>query len=121
MGAVAVLLCVTVLPILVHRYVSGLETIEQSNLLYSMIAFDATVMYLNYLLTGILYGCQRYHLKNMIAHNLAGEARGTDERMLELLEPYAGQRGRVVRHIARHGSPAPKFGAKRRIMPMHAW
>jgi 3-methyladenine DNA glycosylase/8-oxoguanine DNA glycosylase len=62
-----------------------------------------------------------FHLKNLIAHNLAGEARGTDERMLELLEPYAGQRGRVVRYVARQGSVAPKFGPKKRIMAMHAW
>ena len=62
-----------------------------------------------------------FHLKNVVAYNLAGEARGTDERMLELLEPFAGQRGRVVRYVARHGSPAPKFGPKKRIMPMHAW
>lgn len=62
-----------------------------------------------------------FHLKNLIAHNLAGEARGTDERMLELLEPYAGQRGRVVRYVARHGSSAPKFGPKKRILPMRAW
>jgi 3-methyladenine DNA glycosylase/8-oxoguanine DNA glycosylase len=62
-----------------------------------------------------------FHLKNMIAHNLAGEVRGTDERMLELLKPYAGQRGRVVRYVAHHGSAAPKFGPKKRIMPMHAW
>ena len=62
-----------------------------------------------------------FHLKNVIAHNLAGEARGTDERMLELLEPYAGQRGRVVRHVVRHGAPAPKFGPKKRILPMHTW
>ena len=62
-----------------------------------------------------------FHLKNMIAHNLAGEARGTDERMLELLEPYAGQRGRVVRYVARTGSAAPKFGPKKRILPMRAW
>lgn len=62
-----------------------------------------------------------FHLKNMIAHNLAGEARGTDERMLELLEPYAGQRGRVVRYVARHGASAPKFGPKKRIVAMRAW
>ena len=62
-----------------------------------------------------------YHLKNMVAFNLAGEARATDERMLELLAPYAGQRGRVVRLLARHGSPAPKFGPKQRILAMHAW
>ena len=38
-----------------------------------------------------------YHLKNLVVHALAGEPRGTDERMLELLAPYAGQRGRVIR------------------------
>jgi 3-methyladenine DNA glycosylase/8-oxoguanine DNA glycosylase len=62
-----------------------------------------------------------FHLKNLIAYNLAGEARGTDERMLQLLEPYAGQRGRVVRYVARHGSAAPKFGPKKRIIAMHTW
>ena len=62
-----------------------------------------------------------FHLKNMVAFNLDGVARGTDERMLELLEPYAGQRGRVVRMLARHGSPPPKFGPKKRILPMRSW
>jgi len=62
-----------------------------------------------------------FHLKNLIAYNLAGEPRGTDDRMLELLEPYRGQRGRVIRHIARSGTPIPKFGAKRRIMAMRNW
>lgn len=62
-----------------------------------------------------------FHLKNMVAHHLAGEARATDERMLELLEPFAGQRGRVVKLLARTGGGAPKFGPKKRILPMHAW
>ncbi len=62
-----------------------------------------------------------FHLKNVIAHNLADEARGTDERMMGLLEPYAGQRGRVARSVAQHGAAAPKFGPKKRILPMHAW
>lgn len=62
-----------------------------------------------------------FHLKNMVAFNLAGEARATDERMLELLEPFAGQRGRVVRMLARHGVGAPKFGPKHRVLPMHQW
>jgi 3-methyladenine DNA glycosylase/8-oxoguanine DNA glycosylase len=62
-----------------------------------------------------------FHLKNLIAYNLAGEPRGTDDRMLELLEPYRGQRGRVIRHIARSGTPIPKFGAKRRIMATRNW
>ncbi len=62
-----------------------------------------------------------YHLKNMVAFNLAGEARATDERMLELLAPFTGQRGRVVRLLARHGAPPPKFGPKQRILPMRSW
>ena len=38
-----------------------------------------------------------YHLPNMVAWALAGEPRADDARMLELLEPYRGQRGRVQR------------------------
>lgn len=38
-----------------------------------------------------------YHLPNQVAWALAGEPRADDARMLELLEPYRGQRGRVVR------------------------
>ena len=62
-----------------------------------------------------------YHVKNVVAHALAGEARATDERMLELLSPYAGQRGRVVRWLRSDGHAAPKFGARQRILPMARW
>ena len=31
-----------------------------------------------------------YHIPNMVAWALAGDARGTDEHMLELLAPFAG-------------------------------
>lgn len=62
-----------------------------------------------------------YHVKNIIGWNLASEARATDERMIELLEPYVGQRGRVVRAIMAHGNGAPKFGPKQRILPMSRW
>ena len=54
----------------------------------------------------------------MVAWALAGEPRGTDERMLELLEPYRGQRGRVVRLLELAGIAAPRYGprlAPRRI------
>ena len=37
-----------------------------------------------------------YHLPHIVAWALAGEPRGTDDRMLELLAPYEGQRGRVL-------------------------
>jgi hypothetical protein len=62
-----------------------------------------------------------YHLKNTVAHALAGEARATDERMLELLAPYRGQRGRVVRLLQLDGHGAPKFGPRQRVLPMARW
>lgn len=37
------------------------------------------------------------HIPDMIVRWLAGERRGNDERMLELLEPFRGHRGRVMR------------------------
>jgi 3-methyladenine DNA glycosylase/8-oxoguanine DNA glycosylase len=58
------------------------------------------------------------HIPNMVAWALAGERRGTDERMLELLEPYRGQRGRVIRLLELSGASAPRYGprvAARRI------
>jgi 3-methyladenine DNA glycosylase/8-oxoguanine DNA glycosylase len=37
------------------------------------------------------------HIPHMVTWALAGERRGSDERMLELLEPFRGHRGRVIR------------------------
>jgi len=54
-----------------------------------------------------------YHLPNIVAYNLAGEPRADDTRMLELLAPYAGNRGRVVRALKGAGAKAPRYGAKR--------
>lgn len=49
-----------------------------------------------------------FHLPNLVSFALAGERRGTDERMLELLEPYRGQRGRAIRLLEASGiRPAP--------------
>ncbi len=62
-----------------------------------------------------------FHLKNQVCWALAGEARGTDQRMLELLAPYAGQRGRVVRALLADGWRAPAYGPRRRILPMATW
>jgi hypothetical protein len=62
-----------------------------------------------------------YHLKNDVSFALAGEPRGTDERMIELLAPYLGQRGRVVRLLQLDGLRAPKFGPRQRILPMRRW
>lgn len=52
-----------------------------------------------------------FHIPNTIAWMMAGEPRATDERMLELLEPYAGHRWRVIRLAKANGS-APKYGPK---------
>lgn len=53
-----------------------------------------------------------YHLPDLVAFNLAGEARADDERMLALLEPYRGQRGRVVRLLKAGGESPPRFGPR---------
>jgi 3-methyladenine DNA glycosylase/8-oxoguanine DNA glycosylase len=53
-----------------------------------------------------------FHLPHTVSWALAGEARGTDERMLELLAPYAGHRGRVIRLIEAAGIAAPRFGPR---------
>ena len=53
-----------------------------------------------------------YWLKHIVSNALTGEPRGTDERMLELLEPWRGQRGRVCR-LLRHGGPSlPRYGPR---------
>ncbi len=52
------------------------------------------------------------HLPNIVCWALAQEPRGTDERMLELLEPYRGQRGRVEVLLEASGIHPPAFGPK---------
>ena len=54
-----------------------------------------------------------WNLPHTIAYALAGEERATDERMLELLAPYRGQRGRIQRLIATACGPAPRRGPRR--------
>lgn len=53
-----------------------------------------------------------FHVPDTVCWALAGEPRGNDERMLELLEPYRGQRGRVVRLIEAAGIRPPKYGPR---------
>lgn len=53
-----------------------------------------------------------YNLPNLVCWALAGERRGTDERMLELLEPYAGQRARVVRLLELSGMYPARRGPR---------
>jgi 3-methyladenine DNA glycosylase/8-oxoguanine DNA glycosylase len=62
-----------------------------------------------------------YHHPNTVAWALAAEARADDDRMLELLEPYRGQRGRVLWALTSIAGGAPKFGPRQRILPMARW
>jgi 3-methyladenine DNA glycosylase/8-oxoguanine DNA glycosylase len=62
-----------------------------------------------------------YHFPNVVAWAMAGEARADDDRMLELLEPYRGQRGRVLWAIVSTQGKAPAFGPRRRVLPMARW
>lgn len=53
-----------------------------------------------------------YHVPNMVAWALVGEPRADDARMLELLEPYRGQRGRVQRYLEVGRITAPRHGPR---------
>lgn len=53
-----------------------------------------------------------YHLPNLVAWALAREPRADDARMLDLLEPYLGQRGRVQRLLEASGIQAPRYGPR---------
>ena len=58
------------------------------------------------------------HIPDLVAWALAGEPRADDDRMLELLAPYQGQRGRVIRLLEVSRIKIPRFGprfAPRRI------
>jgi 3-methyladenine DNA glycosylase/8-oxoguanine DNA glycosylase len=57
-----------------------------------------------------------YHLKNEVVWHLTGRPRGTDEEMLELLEPFRPHRARVVRLLETLGH-APAFGPR---MPLRS-
>lgn len=52
-----------------------------------------------------------HSLKHLIAWVFTGERRGTDAQMVELLEPFRGQRGRVLRLLKASGLGPPKNGS----------
>jgi 3-methyladenine DNA glycosylase/8-oxoguanine DNA glycosylase len=58
-----------------------------------------------------------YHLPNQVAWILAGIPRADDSVMLELLEPFRGQRGRVMRLITAAGHSAPRRGPRLEPVP----
>lgn len=53
-----------------------------------------------------------FHLPNLVAFALAGEARGDDARMLALLEPFRGRRALVMRALELSGVRAPRYGPR---------
>jgi 3-methyladenine DNA glycosylase/8-oxoguanine DNA glycosylase len=53
-----------------------------------------------------------YHLPNLVSWVLAGEPRGDDARMLELLEPYRGHRARVQLLLEAGIGHAPRYGPR---------
>jgi len=53
-----------------------------------------------------------YHLPHMVGNAFDGTARSTDERMLEILEPFRPHRARVLRLLLLMGASAPRFGPR---------
>ncbi|MEH1130744.1 DNA-3-methyladenine glycosylase family protein [Micromonospora sp. CPCC 206061] len=59
-----------------------------------------------------------YHIPNTVAWALAGEPRGDDARMLALLAPFPGHRGRVCVLLEKAGIAAPRYGPR---MPLRSF
>jgi 3-methyladenine DNA glycosylase/8-oxoguanine DNA glycosylase len=53
-----------------------------------------------------------FHVKNRVGYALTGAARTDDDTMVELLEPWRGQRAKVVRLIELSGLTPPKYGPR---------
>lgn len=62
-----------------------------------------------------------FHLPDLVAWALAGEPRGDDARMLDLLETYRGQRGRVQRLLEASGIRPPAFGPRAEARSFARW
>jgi 3-methyladenine DNA glycosylase/8-oxoguanine DNA glycosylase len=54
-------------------------------------------------------------LPHLVSFAFTGEPRGNDARMIELLSPFAGHRGRVIRLLLASGLRVPRFGPRRPI------
>ena len=53
-----------------------------------------------------------FHMPNLVAFALAGEPRGDDTRMIQLLEPFRGRRALVMRLLELSGVRAPRYGPR---------
>jgi 3-methyladenine DNA glycosylase/8-oxoguanine DNA glycosylase len=61
-----------------------------------------------------------FHLPNVVAWALAGQPRADDARMLELLEPWRGQRARVIRLLEVSGIRPPAYGPRMAVRSIAA-
>lgn len=57
-----------------------------------------------------------WHLPGIVCWALAGRRRGTDDEMLALLEPYRGQRARVVRLLGLGGTGPARRAPRARVV-----
>ena len=55
-----------------------------------------------------------YGLPHAVAWLLEGKERSSDEEMLRLLEPYAGDRFRVINIVWQNGDMPPRRGPRRK-------
>jgi 3-methyladenine DNA glycosylase/8-oxoguanine DNA glycosylase len=53
-----------------------------------------------------------YHLPHLVSWCLLRQPRGSDQLMLELLEPYRGHRARVIRLLMLSGLQPPRYGPR---------
>jgi 3-methyladenine DNA glycosylase/8-oxoguanine DNA glycosylase len=53
-----------------------------------------------------------FHVAHNVVYALTGEVDGTDERLAEVLEPWPGHRGRVVRLVELSGISRPARGPR---------
>jgi 3-methyladenine DNA glycosylase/8-oxoguanine DNA glycosylase len=53
-----------------------------------------------------------YHLPHLVSWAFLQRPRGSDELMLELLEPYRGHRARVIRLLMLSGLQPPRYGPR---------
>jgi 3-methyladenine DNA glycosylase/8-oxoguanine DNA glycosylase len=53
-----------------------------------------------------------FHIPDLVVYALSGAPRGDDAAMLRLLEPWQGQRQRIVRLIELSGVRKPRFGPR---------
>jgi 3-methyladenine DNA glycosylase/8-oxoguanine DNA glycosylase len=62
-----------------------------------------------------------FHLPHQVAWSFTGCRRGDDRLMLELLEPWRGHRGRVLRLLTAGGITTPRRGPRQAVRSFREW